>query len=364
MTIVQHPVYDVNVKAHRGESMNRKYLVVSTSWIPAVAASIILAMPTAGLLRAAAPSPAAQRPLLDQYCVTCHNDKLKTGGLSLQSADLAKVPENAELWEKVIKKVSVEAMPPQGLPRPDKAALKDLVVSLETTIDREAARHPSPGRATLHRLNRSEYANAIRDLLSLDIDATSLLPPDDESYGFDNIADVLKTSPSLLERYMSASWNISRLAIGDPSISATSLTYRARADLSQNEHIEGLPLGTRGGITVRHNFPLDGEYLIKVRLWRVTADIIRGLEDRHQVEISVDGARLKLAAIGGPEDQHLSETNSGASAIDVDQRLSVRVPVKAGPHQVTATFLTGIESRSFARTTMFWIIAGSRLSTG
>ena len=145
---------------------------------------------------------------------------------------------------------------------------------------------------------------------------------------------------------MSASWNISRLAIGDPSISATSAVYRARADLSQNAHIEGLPLGTRGGISVRHNFPLDGEYLIKVRLWRVTADIIRGLEDRHQVEISVDGVRMKLASIGGPEDEHLSLTNSGASAVDIDQRLSVRVPLKAGPHDVVATFVTDIESEA------------------
>src|SRR5580658_5554633 len=150
----------------------------------------VVPMLAAGLLPAA-PSATEQRPLLDKYCVTCHNDKLKTGGISLQSADLAKVPENAELWEKVIRKVSVEAMPPQGLPRPDKAALHDLVASLESTIDREAALHSTPGRATLHRLNRSEYANAIHDLLSLDIDAASLLPPDDESYGFDNIADVL-----------------------------------------------------------------------------------------------------------------------------------------------------------------------------
>ncbi len=237
-------------------------------------------------------------------------------------------------------------MPPMGVPHPDRASRDGLIASLTTAIDREAAAHPNPGRATLHRLNRAEYANAIRDLLALDIDATSLLPPDDESYGFDNIADVLKTSPSLLERYMSASWNISRLAIGDPSISATSAVYRARADLSQNEHIDGLPLGTRGGIAVRHNFPLDGEYLIKVRLWRVTADIIRGLEDRHQVEISVDGVRMKLASIGGPEDEHLSLTNSGASATDIDQRLSVRVPLKAGPHDVVATFLTDIESEA------------------
>src|SRR5207244_11980815 len=132
---------------------------------------------------------------------------------------------------------------------------------------------PTPSRSTLHRLNRSEYANAIRDLLALDVDPASLLPPDDESYGFDNIADVLKTSPALLERYMSASWNISRLAVGNPSIGATSAIYRARADLSQTNHIDGLPLGTRGGILVHHNFPLDGEYSIKVRLWHVTADM-------------------------------------------------------------------------------------------
>jgi hypothetical protein len=278
--------------------------------------------------------------------VTCHSDKLKTGGLSLQSADLAKVPENAEIWEKVIQKLRVEAMPPLGMPRPDKATLSGFAASLENAIDKTAATRPNPGHSALHRLNRSEYANAIRDLLALDVDTTTLLPPDDESYGFDNIADVLKTSPSLLERYMSASWNISRLAVGDPSIGATSAVYRARADLSQNEHIDGLPLGTRGGIIVRHNFPLDGEYVIKVRLWRVTADMIRGLEEQHQLEIAVDGMRAKLAKIGGPEDQHLSETNSGASVIDIDGRLTVRVPVKAGPRTVTATFLSAIESEA------------------
>ena len=310
----------------------------------------IVCLSLAGLAAAApqqtTPSPTTQRPLLDKYCVTCHSDKLKTGGLSLQSADLAKVPENAEIWEKVIRKLRVEAMPPQGMPRPDKATLDAFATSLENTIDHEAAARPNPGRSSLHRLNRSEYANAIRDLLALDVDTTTLLPPDDESYGFDNIADVLKTSPSLLERYMSASWNISRLAVGDPSIGANSSIYRARADLSQNEHIEGLPLGTRGGILVKHNFPLDGEYVIKVRLWRVTADMIRGLEDQHQVEISVDGKRAKLARIGGPDDQHLSEINSGASCIDIDNRLTVRVPVKAGPREVSATFLTAIESEA------------------
>jgi len=292
------------------------------------------------------PSPPAHRALLDKYCVTCHSDKLKTGGLSLQSADLNRVPENAEIWEKVIHKIRVEAMPPLGMPRPDKAMMNAFATSLENAIDSAAASRPRPGRSTLHRLNRSEYANAIRDLLALDVDTTTLLPPDDESYGFDNIADVLKTSPSLLERYMSASWNISRLAVGDPAIGPSSTVYRARADLSQNEHIDGLPLGTRGGIVVKHNFPLDGEYVIKVRLWRVTADMIRGLEDQHQVEIAVDGKRALLAKIGGPADQHLSETNSGQSCIDIDNRLTVRVPVKAGPRTVTATFLTAIESEA------------------
>jgi hypothetical protein len=312
------------------------------TWAVAIAS---LASPVYAAPQPIAP-PASQRPLLDKYCVTCHSDKLKTGGLSLQSADLAKVSENAEIWEKVIKKIRVEAMPPQGLPRPDKATLDGVAASFENAIDHEASARPNPGHASLHRLNRAEYANAIRDLLALDVDTAALLPPDDESYGFDNIADVLKTSPSLLERYMSASWNISRLAVGDPAIGATSAIYRARADLSQNEHIEGLPLGTRGGITVKHNFPLDGEYTIKVRLWRVTADMIRGLEDPHQIEISVDGVRAKLVKFGGPEDQHLSETNSGASVIDLDNRLTVRVPVKAGPRQVTATFLTAIESEA------------------
>ncbi len=312
---------------------------------PIISIVCIFALAGCDGLRAAG-TPSSQRQFLDRYCVSCHSDKLKTGGISLQSADPAQAAAKAELWEKVIRKVDVEAMPPIGAPHPDRASRDQLIAFLATAIDHEAAAHPNPGRATLHRLNRAEYANAIRDLLALDIDAASLLPPDDESYGFDNIADVLKTSPSLLERYMSASWNISRLAIGDPSISATSAVYRARADLSQNAHIEGLPLGTRGGISVRHNFPLDGEYLIKVRLWRVTADIIRGLEDRHQVEISVDGVRMKLASIGGPEDEHLSLTNSGASAVDIDQRLSVRVPLKAGPHDVVATFVTDIESEA------------------
>ncbi len=286
------------------------------------------------------PPASSQRAFVDTYCVTCHNDRLRTGELSLEKVELQNIAEGSETWEKVIRKLRTGAMPPQGAPRrPDPAAADNFVSFLEASIDRAAMAKPNPGRATVHRLNRTEYGNAIRDLLALDIDPTPLLPADDESYGFDNIADVLKTSPSLLQQYMSASWNISRLAMGNSSITADTSTYRAKPDLSQDGHIEGLPLGTRGGMIVRHNFQLDGEYDIKVRLWRATAEIIKGLEEPHQLEISVDGVRAKLVTFGGPADRDLSYENPGKSAEDVDRRLTVRVPVKAGPRTVVATFL-------------------------
>jgi Protein of unknown function (DUF1592)/Protein of unknown function (DUF1588)/Protein of unknown function (DUF1585)/Protein of unknown function (DUF1587)/Protein of unknown function (DUF1595)/Cytochrome C oxidase, cbb3-type, subunit III len=293
---------------------------------------------TAALLAAALAhaQPQRQKTVLDQYCVTCHNDKLRTGGLSLQSADLGDIPPAAETWEKVIRKLRVGAMPPQGMPRPDAATLDGLVSYLESAIDRAYAASPNPGRASMHRLNRAEYAHPIRDLLDLEIDATALLPPDDESSGFDNIADVLKVSPSLMERYLSASWNISRLAIGDSRIVPSTATYRARPDLSQDQHVDGLPLGTRGGMLVRHNFPLDGEYIIKVRLWRNTFDLMRGMEDPHQIEISLDGARLQLVTAGGREDFVSMAQNPGSFGAALDQRLTVRVPVKAGMHAVAA----------------------------
>jgi mono/diheme cytochrome c family protein len=283
--------------------------------------------------------PQQPKAILDQYCVTCHSDKLRTGGLSLQSADLTDVPKRAETWEKVIRKLRVGAMPPQGMPRPEPAALDGLASYLETALDSAYAAHPNPGRATMHRLNRTEYANAIRDLLAIEIDASALLPPDDESSGFDNIADVLKVSPSLMERYLSASWNVSRLAIGDSRIVPATATYRARPDLSQDQHIDGLPLGTRGGMLVRHNFPLDGEYVIKVRLWRNTFDLLRGMEDPHQIEMSLDGTRLKLITVGGHEDFVSMAQNPGSFGADLDQHLTARIPVKAGTHAVAAATL-------------------------
>jgi cytochrome c5 len=215
-----------------------------------------------GSAQAPVATPAVASPqaaVLTTYCVTCHNDRARTADLSLEHADLANAQNAAELWEKVIRKVRAGMMPPAGMPRPDPATLDGFVTSLETSIDRAAAASPRPGRTALHRLNRAEYANAIRDLLALDIDAAALLPPDDESSGFDNIADVLTVSPSLMERYLSASWNISRMAMGNTAMTPSTVTHRVRPDLSQDQHIDGLPPGTRGGLVIEHAFPVDAE---------------------------------------------------------------------------------------------------------
>jgi mono/diheme cytochrome c family protein len=311
----------------------RRALIVAV----ATAFAAFLVGPAGAVQRTVEPGPAAHAAVVDTYCTTCHGDKTRSGGLSLERADFVDVPKGAETWEKVIRKVRAGMMPPAGAPRPDAARLDGLVTFLETSLDRPAEAKPRPGRTAIHRLNRAEYANAIRDLLGLEIDAAALLPPDDESSGFDNIADVLTVSPSLMERYLSASWNISRTAVGNLSIAPATAVYRVRPDLSQDQHIDGLPPGTRGGILVRHNFPLDGEYTIKVRLWRNTFDLMRGMEDPHDIEVAMDGVRLKLVTAGGREDFNKMAENPGTFGADLDQKLTVRMAVKAGTHTIWAT---------------------------
>jgi hypothetical protein len=282
---------------------------------------------------------APERALLDKYCVTCHSDRAKTGGLTLQNIDVTNVPANAETWEKVIRKLSVGAMPPSGMPKPNAVETGALVSYLETSLDKSFATSPNPGHATLHRLNRTEYANSVRDLLALEVDPSALLPPDDESYGFDNNADVLGVSPVLLERYVSASRKVSRLAVGDPTQDAVAQTFRTRPDLSQANRVEGMPLGTRGGLLMHYNFPLDGKYVIKVVLARNTVDVIRGLEEAHQLEILVDGTRVFLASIGGTSDTEALVKNPAEARMMIESRLQAHVPVKAGPRTVAVTFL-------------------------
>ena len=286
----------------------------------------------------AAAGASAERALVDRYCVGCHSDKLKTGQLSLEKVDLANPVTRAETWEKVVRKLRTGSMPPQGLPRPEAGALDSFATYLETSLDRAAVAKANPGRATLHRMNRAEYANSIRDLLSLDVDVAQLLPPDDESYGFDNNADVLGVSPALLEQYITASAKVARLAVGDPTIGPVASTYKTRADLSQVNRMEGMPLGTRGGVLAKHNFPLDGEYVFKVVLARNTVDVVRGMEEVSEIEILVDNARVFITKIGGKEDTDKQTANPAQHRADIEAKLTVRVPVKAGPRTVAVTF--------------------------
>jgi hypothetical protein len=300
-----------------------------------VIASLLALAPIARSQQPSSP----QRALLDQYCVVCHNQRAKTAGLMLDKMDLNHISDGAEVWEKVVRKLRGGMMPPLGLPRPDRAAMDGFISWLETSLDRAEAANPNPGRDPLHRLNRAEYANAIRELLALDIDVTSLLPADDEANGFDNIADVLKVSPSLLEQYLTASRQIASLAVGDPAITPVSEIYRVAPDLAQEDHIEGLPLGTRGGIVIHQNFPLDGEYDFSVKLLRNIVGYITGLEWPHQLEISVDGQRVFLAPVGGEADNKMMDANLGVAGDALDARLKVRVPIQAGPRTVVVTFL-------------------------
>jgi hypothetical protein len=289
---------------------------------------------------AGAPAPAAShRQTITTYCVTCHNQRAKTGGLVLEGLDESDAPAHPDVWEKVIRKLRAGMMPPPGMPAPPEQERKALIASLETTLDKVAEANPRPGRPLVHRLNRAEYANAIRDLLALEIDPAPLLPADDSSGGFDNIADVLGLSPVLLESYLSAAGRISALAIGDPKTPPMGEVYRVRQDASQNRHVEGLPLGTVGGFAIKRNIPLDGEYVFQVKLFRTNLGTMRGLEFPHQLEISVDGQRVHIASFGGDADVTASSDNPTLTGDEVDERFTARVPLKAGPRTIAVAFL-------------------------
>jgi uncharacterized protein DUF1592/uncharacterized protein DUF1588/uncharacterized protein DUF1587/uncharacterized protein DUF1585/uncharacterized protein DUF1595 len=313
-------------------------IAVLALWLGSLAWSVLqAAAPQAPALPSA--GPPSERDVLDRYCVTCHNDRLKTSGLSLEKLDVSQAETTPDVWEAVVRKLQARSMPPQGARRPDEAAYRTLQAGLEHRLDAAAAARPYPGAPILHRLNRSEYANAIRDLLAVDVDVTSLLPPDDAAYGFDNISDVLGVSPLLQERYLSAATKIAAIAVGDPDITAGSDTFRIRQDLSQDQHIEGLPLGTIGGTSVRYTFPLDGDYVFQVKLYRTNLNIMRGLEYAHEVEFAIDGRRVYAATIGGPEDLASLFDKPTDTSDAVDARLRVRVPVTAGPHTVSVAFV-------------------------
>ena len=274
-----------------------------------------------------AASPPVPAAAVTQYCAGCHNEKLKTAGISLDPEHIAEHPAD---WEKAVRKLRARYMPPPGLPRPDEATYNSLVASLETTLDRAAAAKPNPGRTdTFRRLNRTEYRNVIRDLLALDVDIANLLPGDESSFGFDNVT-VGDLPPALLERYVGAARKISRLAVGSPIRSPGGDTVILPPDLTQEQHFDELPLGTRGGTLVRYTFPLDAEYEINVRLTRDRNEHVEGLTEPHEIEILLDGRRVRVFTVKPPpagNDHHL-----------VDKDLNVRIPIKAGPHVVAADF--------------------------
>ena len=288
-----------------------------------------------------------RQAVMGKYCFTCHNAKLKSGGLALSTLDLANVSKNAEKWEKVIRKVRTGAMPPAGLPRPDKAAAERLVTGIETDLDRAAVENPNPGRPSLARLNRSEYHNAIHDLLAIDVEVASMLPADVAGYGFDNNADALTLSPALTERYLGAAAKISQMALGRPRGLPTPETYFVPTDRNQSVRVnDDLPFGSRGGLAVRHYFPADGEY--QFQLLPKESGVMGGFEgiteERHQLEVRLDNVKVWTGSIGGPEYIVSRRSGFGGAAEEarnkkIVEQLTFRVPVKGGSHLVQAYFV-------------------------
>ena len=307
---------------------------------PAPAAPAAAARPTTAAMRA------EYRQLVDKYCVTCHNQRLNLPAgapLHLDTASLDDLAADAAVWEKVVRKLNIGAMPPTNMPTPGDAKLTEFRTWLAASLDRAANVQRNPGRYTLHRLNRAEYANAVRDLLGVELDVTELLPSDGGNFGFDNVASGLPTSPLLLERYLTAALRISSLAVGDTSVAAGAAVYPISLEVTQKERVEGLPLGTRGGIRVRHIFPADAEYEFSGQLNRTILNGFSGVEGHekpHDFVITLDGTEVYRAPVGGPDDHRenaADPTNKGLERMI--ERLKTRVPVTAGAHEVGFTWI-------------------------
>ncbi|MGH9312200.1 MAG: DUF1592 domain-containing protein, partial [Vicinamibacterales bacterium] len=277
----------------------------------------------------------SQRALIEEYCLTCHDDDKEKGGLSLQSFDPARADRAADVAEKMIRKLRAGMMPPMGQDRPDAATTDALAASLEAHVDKAAAARPNPGRRTFQRLNRAEYTRSIRDLLAIDVDVTAFLPPDTISHNFDNIADVQSLSPTLLEGYLRAAGKISRDALGDPDASPTSTTHKLPRTASQLTHVDGAPFGTRGGISVIHNFPADGEYTFRMMLHSIpTGQLYGSMARNEQLEVSINGERKALLDIN----PRMSEADPNGMNLQTPQ-----ITVKAGPQRVSAAFIQRFE---------------------
>jgi hypothetical protein len=292
-----------------------------------IAAALFSAAIAAGQL-----SMPSQQALVNQYCAGCHNDKLSSGGFSWTKLDLAHPEKNVSQAEKVILKLRAGMMPPAGMPRPSAESVRALASAMETAVDRAAEAHPFAGAPDLHRLNRTEYRNSIHSLLDLDVDVAALLPPDDMSHGFDNMADALTITPAVMQGYVRAAGKISRLAIGDPQTTASQAMYNVPKVVNQMRHVDGAPFGTRGGVSVVHQFPADGEYKFSLTMYYYYLEQLFGVAlpanlTNQQIEISVDGAQVWLFTL----DPKVKETQAFY--------VTPPVAIKAGPHRVSAAFL-------------------------
>ena len=314
-----------------------------------VAASVV---PCAAQQRAAtaptgfAPPASPQRALLDTYCVTCHNQELRTAGLTFDTLDVAQIAERADIWERVARKLRAREMPPAGRPRPDPPAYDDFRRWVEAELDAAAAAAPNPGRTEpFHRMNRAEYQNAVRDLLAFDLDVADDLPADDASYGFDNMAGVLRMSPTLMERYLVAAAKISRGAVGTAVLFPSADTFRVPEDLPQDDRLDNLPFGSRGGTLVRYHFPVDGEYLIRVSLMREIngSEAVPPFDEPQDLEVSVDGRRLHVFTLP-PETAENKARRRRAGLYPpnrrgLDEHWRVRFTTQAGARDIRVTFL-------------------------
>ncbi|HEU4620072.1 MAG TPA: DUF1592 domain-containing protein [Gammaproteobacteria bacterium] len=317
--------------------------------IAAAAAAAVLGLGAGGYVwHAHAPERRAEHnwSTFGRYCVDCHNRADYTANIAFDTMKPSSVAQKPEIFERAVRKLRAHMMPPPGSPQPDRKRVDSLVGWLETSLDAAAAAHPNPGHVTLHRLNRTEYANAIEDLFGLKVDPKALLPKDDESDGFDNVADVLKVSPSFLDQYIGAARTVATLAVGDGAAKMDSRVFYAAPNTNQNYHVEGMPLGTRGGMLVEQDFPVDGDYEISLG-GLARARYEEGLEYRHRLIVTIDDVKVFENEIGGPEDLEAVDLRQAAAVAEINGRFEhIRLHVPAGQHRIAATFVARTMSES------------------
>jgi hypothetical protein len=344
--IVSTTAFGLNHEEHEALEVHENDQISSWSSIPSRPSWFNLQSGRVATAQSTAQSVADFQPMIAKYCFGCHNTRnpLPAGlPLALDAANFKDPGADAPTWERVVKKLGVGAMPPQGVPHPGQAELGKFRAALIASLDAAAAKKNAPGRFVLHRLNRLEYANAVRDMLGVTVDVADLLPSDSGDFGFDNIASALPTSPLLLDRYLTAGLRIAEVAVGNDAAEPSAVTFTVSTTTTQTKHVDGLPFGTRGGLVAQHNFPADGEYVFSGRLLKTVAEGLVGVEGHetpHIFVVTIDGKQVFSAPIGGKEDHDAAKGNTPVAREVFDKRMaSPRIKVTAGLHDVGFTFI-------------------------